>query len=173
MKDVPYNVNPNLIELNAGASKLAQAVKAANYKIIVVSNQSGVARGFFAETDLKAVWRKLNELCQVEFDGFYFCPHHESGTIEQYKIRCECRKPSAGMLLQAAREHDLDLSKSWMIGDILHDIEAGNRAGCRTILLDNGGETEWLAGAFRTPDYTIKNLAEAARLIPQHDSDDA
>ena len=165
VRDVPYNVNPDLIELNRGAAKIVQTVKAAGFLIFVVSNQSGVARGLFDEADLQAVWAKLNELCAIEFDGFYFCPHYESGLVERYKIRCDCRKPAAGMLLAAAREHNLDLANSWMIGDVLKDVAAGRAAGCRTILFDNAGEIELLADANCAPHFTVKNLIEAAEII--------
>lgn len=164
IRDLPYNVNPNLIELNQGAAELVQTVKTAGFRIFVVSNQSGVARGLFDEADLSAVWAKLNELCAVEFDGFYFCPHHESGSVERYKIRCECRKPAAGMLLAAARDHNLDLARSWMIGDVAKDAAAGRAAGCRTILFDNG-ENQEIARAALDANFTIKNLIEAAEII--------
>ncbi len=82
-----------------------------------------------------------------------------------YAVACDCRKPAPGMLLRAARDLDLDLARSWMIGDILNDVEAGHRAGCRAALVDNGGETEWLPGPGRTPDLTAPDLAAAAHLI--------
>jgi D-glycero-D-manno-heptose 1,7-bisphosphate phosphatase len=70
-----------------------------------------------------------------------------------------------GMILQAAKDFDIDLSQSWMVGDILNDVEAGNRAGCKTVLINNGNETEWVQGEYRTPDYTCKNINEAAGTI--------
>lgn len=156
VKDVPYNVNPDLIVLNEGAAETVQELKKAGFKIFVVSNQSGIARGFFAEKDLEAVWEKLNELCGTEFDGFYFCPHLPAGKIAEFSFSCDCRKPEAGMILRAAREHDLDLQNSWIVGDAPKDAEAGRRASCRTILL--GGEAE-------NSDFTAGSLKEAAQII--------
>jgi D-glycero-D-manno-heptose 1,7-bisphosphate phosphatase len=157
IKNVPYNVNTDLIELTDGAAQAVQALKNANWKIFVVSNQSGIARGFFEEKDLAPVWQKLNELCRVEFDGFYFCPHLETGTIGKYSFLCECRKPKAGLILRAAREHSVNLQKSWFVGDSARDAEAGRRAGCRTILIG--------AAVATTADFRAKNLTEAAQII--------
>lgn len=158
IRDVPFNVAAQLIELNDGAAAAVTQLKNAGFKLFVISNQSGIGRGLFAASDLAAVWAKLNELCAIEFDGFYFCPHVPAD-------RCECRKPKAGMLFRAARENNLELEKSWFVGDILDDAEAGRRAGCRTILLDVGSETEWILNSARTPDYTVKTLRAAAQII--------
>lgn len=165
IRDVPYNVNPDLIKLNKSAAELVRAAKAFGFRVFVVSNQSGVARGMFEESDLAAVWARLNRLCAVEFDGFYFCPHHASGVVERYKISCDCRKPAPGMLLRAAREHNLDLPNSWMIGDALSDVEAGRQAGCQTILLDHNDAIKHSANKNRQPHFTIKNLIEAVTII--------
>ena len=91
----------------------------------------------------------------VEIDAFYYCPHGPAD-------RCGCRKPKPGMILQAAKDHAIDLQISWMIGDILHDVEAGNRAGCNTIHFDNGNETEWVKGDYRQPLHTVKDWFKAA-----------
>jgi len=156
VNDVPYNVNPDLIVLNEGAAETVRKLMKAGFKIFVVSNQSGVARGLFAEKDLMAVWEKLNELCEIEFDDFYFCPHFPGGKIPKYSFSCGCRKPEPGMILQAAREHNLDLRNSWIIGDSPNDTKAGRLAGCRTILLR--GETN-------NSDFKAENLKEAAQII--------
>ncbi|HEX8198277.1 MAG TPA: HAD family hydrolase [Pyrinomonadaceae bacterium] len=156
VKDVPYNVNPDLIILNEGAAETVQELKKAGFKIFVVSNQSGIARGFFEEKDLAAVWEKLNELCEIEFDGFYFCPHFPEGKIAEYSFLCDCRKPEPGMIFAAARGHRIDLKKSWLIGDSLKDAEAGRRAGCSTILLGNDTKDS---------DFSADNLNEAAQII--------
>jgi D,D-heptose 1,7-bisphosphate phosphatase len=169
VKDVPYNVDPDLIELTTGAAAAVQKLKEANWKVFVVSNQSGVARGFFAEEDLTAVWRKLNELCGIKFDGFYFCPHFENGNVRQYSFACNCRKPKAGLILQAAREYDLDLESSWMIGNSVKDITAGQTAGCRTILLGEVGQN---SNEQRMPTFIVENLAEAADLILKQFTDE-
>lgn len=147
INDVPYNVDPDLIILQERAVKGLQKLQDAGYKFIVVSNQSGVARGYFEEQALVNVREKLAQLLaanQIALEGFYYCPHHPEAKNKAYAVACQCRKPMPGMLLRAAQEHQIDLRASWMIGDILNDIEAGNRAGCHTILIDNGGETEWI-----------------------------
>ena len=101
----------------------------------------------------------------------YYCPHYPDGKIQKYKIECDCRKPKPGLILQAAREHDIDLSNSWMIGDILNDVEAGNRAGCKTILLDNGNETEWIWNEIRTPAFIVNNWKKIQLHSFQRESD--
>ena len=165
--DVPYNVDPDRIQLAAGAADLRQ-LHQQGYLLIVASNQSGVARGYFPETALAAVEQRSRQLLaqlDIPLNGFYFCPHHPAGKVMEYAIACDCRKPKPGMLLQAARDHDIDLSQSWFIGDILNDVEAGRRAGCRTILIDNGNETEWVFSPDRIPHYRVNNLTEAAEAI--------
>ena len=165
---MPYNVNPSLIRLTDGALDGLRALHDAGYPLIVVSNQSGVARGYFEERALQAVEDRLRALLDaagVPLAGFYYCPHHPDGCVDAYSVECECRKPSPGLLSRAARDHGVNLARSWMIGDILHDVEAGRRAGCRTILLDVGHETEWEITPVRIPDFTVANLAAAAKLI--------
>lgn len=165
IEDVPYNVDPDRIRLCDGAIEGLRSLHAAGYKLIVISNQSGVARGFFPEAALVEVDRRLRELLDVPLSGFYYCPHHPNGTVTEFAIECDCRKPKAGMLLQAAQDHEIDLARSWFIGDILNDVEAGRSAGCRTILIDNGNETEWILTRSRLPDHVVANLMEAAGVI--------
>ena len=135
---------------------------------MVVSNQSGVARGYFPEAALAGVERELRRRMAgfgVELSGFYYCPHHPRGGVPGYAVACDCRKPAPGLLLRAAAELGLDLRRSWLVGDILDDVEAGRRAGCRTVLLDNGHETEWRPGPLRRPHHTAADLAAAARVL--------
>jgi D-glycero-D-manno-heptose 1,7-bisphosphate phosphatase len=102
---------------------------------------------------------------RLDLDGFYYCPHHPTGSVARYAVDCSCRKPQPGLLMKAAMEHEIDLRSSWMIGASLHDIEAGNRAGCRTLLIDNGTETEWRLGPRRVPTRIAPDLYAAAVLI--------
>lgn len=169
IKDVPYNVEPALVELATGFERL-QLLQEAGFRLIVVSNQSGIARGYFTEQQLLTAVDRMFELLaekNVYPYAFYFCPHAEEGIIASYVKACTCRKPQAGMLVNAAEDLEIDLSASWMIGDILDDVEAGKRAGCQTILIDNGNETEWKTGPCREPDYVRADLAEATRMILQ------
>ncbi|GAP94741.1 D-glycero-alpha-D-manno-heptose-1,7-bisphosphate 7-phosphatase [Leptolyngbya sp. NIES-2104] len=164
--DIPYNVEPSKITLADFAQVALGKLSDRGFKLIVISNQSGVARGYFPESALIDVERRLQGLLSpVRLDGFYYCPHHPQGKVSDYRIECDCRKPKAGMLLKAAREHEIDLARSWMIGDILNDVEAGRTAGCRSILIDNGNETEWILNAAREPHFRVANLAEAAEII--------
>jgi D-glycero-D-manno-heptose 1,7-bisphosphate phosphatase len=168
VRDVPYNVNPTLIELSPRAGEGLRLLQQLGFRLFVISNQDGIAKGLFTEKALEPVEARLAELLQeqqVTIDGFYFCPHHPQGVLQRYAIVCDCRKPKPGMLLRAAQQHHIELSHSWMIGDILNDIEAGNRAGCRTVLIDNGNETEWKLSAERTPNVVVPDLYVAACAI--------
>jgi len=156
--DVPYNVDPALIRLAPGARAGAAALHAAGYALVVVTNQSGIARGLFAPEALGPVEARLRAMLGVPIAGFYHCPHDDGDA-------CDCRKPRPGMLRQAAEDLAIDLPGSWMIGDILNDVEAGNRAGCRSVLIDNGNETIWRDDRWRRPDHVVRTVAEAARAI--------
>jgi D-glycero-D-manno-heptose 1,7-bisphosphate phosphatase len=171
VEDVPYNVDPSLIRLTPGAAAGLSQLHAAGFLLIVVSNQSGVARGMFPEEALTSVHKRLAELLAdlgVPLRGFFYCPHHPEGSVARYADPCSCRKPEPGMIRAAAREHGVSLADSWLVGDILDDVEAGRRAGCRTVLLDNGHETIWRRSPLRQPDFLAADLEEAARLIIGH-----
>ncbi|PSR12416.1 HAD family hydrolase [filamentous cyanobacterium CCP3] len=166
--DVPYNVDPALIRLGAGVATGVRRLYEAGFALVVVTNQSGVARGYFAESAIAPMERHLRQLLEVPLAGFYYCPHHPQGAVARYAFRCRCRKPEPGMLRRAAAELNLDLERSWMVGDILNDIEAGRRGGCRTVLLDNGNETEWILTPNRVPHQAVTTFDQAADVILQH-----
>jgi D-glycero-D-manno-heptose 1,7-bisphosphate phosphatase len=171
--DIPYNVNADLITLNNGAANCITRLRRKDFIPVVISNQSGVAHGYFDEKDLVAVSDKIGNLLEREgaaITHFYYCPHHPNGRMPAYAIACACRKPSPGLILRAARELSINRALSWMIGDILHDIEAGKRAGCRTILIDNGNETDWILNDVRRPDFIARDLEDAANIILTHSS---
>lgn len=166
--DIPYNVDPRRMALCSGAGAALRLLARYDYRFYVVSNQDGIAHGYFSEADLVGVQDRLADLLfrdQLSLDGFYYCPHHPTGKVARFAQACQCRKPSPGMLLQAAREHDIDLQESWMVGDILNDVEAGSRAGCRTVLVDSGSETEWRLGPHRLPTRVVGDLYAAALAI--------
>ncbi|MGZ3316544.1 MAG: D-glycero-alpha-D-manno-heptose-1,7-bisphosphate 7-phosphatase [Isosphaeraceae bacterium] len=166
--DVPYNVDPERIHLTRGADQGLMWLHRAGYRLIVVSNQAGVALGRFPESALAGVKERLEQMLReigVPLAGFYYCPHHPDGHMPGYGRACRCRKPQPGLITRAARDHGIDLSGSWFVGDILDDVEAGRRAGCRTVFLDNGHETEWKRSRFRWPHLVASDLAEAARRI--------
>ena len=169
--DIPYNVNPHLITLTNTAIPALQLLQKEKFLLIVISNQSGVARGYFTEKDLEPVSNAISALLNKEgviINGFYYCPHYKTGTVAEYSIACDCRKPKPGLIVRAAKDFSIDVSQSWMIGDILNDAEAGKAAGCKTILINNGNETEWIENEKRKPDYIVYNLLEAANIIVQH-----
>lgn len=171
--DLPYNVDPRRVALCRGAPAALRRLAQDGYRFFVVSNQPGVAHGRFDEAALRALGQHLAALLgaeQIALAGWYYCPHHPDGTRAPYARACACRKPAPGMLLRAAAEHDIELAASWMIGDILHDVEAGNRAGCRTLLLDNGNETAWQPGRARVPSLVARDWAGVPALIAQADA---
>ncbi len=168
IEDVPYNVDPARIRLAPGAGAGLARLAAAGWRVAVVSNQSGVAHGLFPEAALTAVRERLDALLRphgVRLAGFHWCPHHPEGSVARYATACGCRKPAPGMLLRALAEMGAEPAASWMIGDILDDVEAGRRAGCRTILIDRGGETEWRLTRARLPHALAPDLDAAARLL--------
>jgi histidinol-phosphate phosphatase family protein len=168
LDDVPYNVDPQQMRFANGAAEALALLARHPLPLFVISNQSGVALGRFPHAALERVEERLHAMfasCGATLAGVYWCPHHPHGTVLPYARRCDCRKPAPGMLLRAAREHRIDLASSWMVGDILDDVEAGNRAGCRTILADCGNETEWQATPGRVPYAFVTDLRDAAQMI--------
>lgn len=165
LENVPYNVDPELMRFTPNAGRALRRLHALGYALIVVSNQPGVALGRFEVGTLRAVERRLRDMFageEVPLAGFYYCPHHPHGCVARYAVACRCRKPAPGLLLSALTIHDITPHRSWMIGDILDDVEAGARAGCRTLLLDAGNETEWRQGVFRRPTEVVPDLLAAA-----------
>lgn len=168
LRNVPYNVDVSRMRFSEGAQEALPLLARAGLSLVVVTNQSGVARGLFPERDLEPVRERLEAMVAdlgCRLDGFYYCPHLPQAVHPRYARHCTCRKPRSGMLRQAARDLGIDLRLSWMIGDTLDDVEAGSRAGCRSIFLDNGGETMWRRGPERWPYATVQDLEQAAWLI--------
>jgi D-glycero-D-manno-heptose 1,7-bisphosphate phosphatase len=171
IKDVPYNADPNLVSLETNMVKGLKMLAKVGFKLFLVSNQSGIALGYFDYPQLLEMESRLDALLMeqgVKLDGYYYCPHHPNGIIAEYSISCTCRKPLPGLLQAAAAAHQIDLSTSWMIGDILDDVEAGNIAGCKTVLINNGNETKWLKGENRRPTFIAPNINIAATFMLEH-----
>ncbi len=172
LRDLPYNVDPAKMELMPGVPEGLRALRDAGYRLVMVSNQSGAARGYFPLRALGVVEARLRELLKAEgvaLAAVYWCPHHPEGVVRCLDVFCVCRKPFPGLLRQAASDLGIDLARSWMAGDILNDIEAGRRAGCYTALVETGGETEWHGGPLRIPDVVATRFDEAATAILEHD----
>jgi len=141
IEDSHYLGNPDRVRLLPGAAGAIASLNRAGWPVVIVSNQSGVARGMFSEADVDAVHAHLAELLRgygATIDAYHFCPHHPEGEVAAFKIECGCRKPRPGMLVRAATELSLNLAASWMIGDRVSDLEAGSAAGCRTVLVRTG-----------------------------------
>jgi D-glycero-D-manno-heptose 1,7-bisphosphate phosphatase len=168
LENDPWNVDPTRMRFAPGAAEALALFARTPLRLIVVSNQAGVALGRFPVEALLAVEAHLRRKfarCGATLDAVYWCPHHPDGEALPYAVACGCRKPQPGMLLRASREYGIDLARSWMVGDILDDVEAGNRAGCRSILADCGNETGWQSDPARLPYAIVSNLYDAAQLI--------
>ena len=169
VEDVPYNVDPARLVFTQRALPALALLADAGYALVVVTNQPGLASGRFSRADFaqleRALLRRVLDEAGVAIAAIYACPHAPAiGRVPA----CLCRKPAPGLLRRAALEQRLDLARSWMVGDILDDIEAGRRAGCRTVLLDVGHETLWRLSPLRTPQHRCADLFEAAQLIVGH-----
>lgn len=166
--DVPYNVDPRRMRFAAGAAAGLARLAGLGLPLIVISNQPGIALGKFERRHMLDVRRELERMFEsagARLAGFYYCPHHPRGIRPGYGMRCGCRKPEPGLLYIAAERHRVDLFSSWFVGDILDDVEAGRRAGCHTLLLDNGNETEWRRSEWRVPERIEADLDGASRWI--------
>ncbi len=171
IEDPGYINDPDQVKLLDGVPKALTDLRDMGYKLIIVSNQSAVARGIVTEQVLAKIHERLKQLLAEKdacIDKIYYCPCHIEGTIEKYRKESDLRKPNPGMLLTAAKEMDIDLTQSWMVGDSIHDVQAGLRAGCRTILIDNPThETKTQPGRPR-PDFRAVNIKEAVNIIKKH-----
>jgi len=163
-----YPSRPEQLRLYDNIAPVLQVLQQKHdFRLIIITNQAGIARGYFTEADLQRMHSYLIDKLAalgVHVDGIYHCPHHPEGVIEELAIRCECRKPRPGMLLRAARELDVDLEQSWFVGDILDDVEAGNRAHCRTVLVDLGTES-LPQHPLRVPTFVARNTLHALDII--------
>ena len=164
--DVPYNVDPARVRFTPHALEALRLLDDAGFALFVVTNQPGIASGRFSRAEFahlqQALTARVRAEAGVELAGFYACPHAPAASAA---LACLCRKPAPGMLRQAARAHRIDLTRSWMVGDILDDVEAGRRAGCRSVLLDVGNETIWRLSPLREPTHRASDLLDAARFI--------
>jgi D-glycero-D-manno-heptose 1,7-bisphosphate phosphatase len=162
--DPGYLSDPEALRLLPRVAEALIALRQSGWLLILVSNQSGIARGYFTEQRLAEIHARLREVLAVQgasLDAIYYCPHHPEGTVAGFARECECRKPQPGLLVAAARDLDLDLPQCWMVGDQLKDVAAGQAAGCRTVLISDG-EPE---GGGPSPDYRAASLLDAAEIV--------
>lgn len=163
-----YLYRPEDFEFIEGAKKAIKLLNDNNYKVIVVTNQAGVARGYYSEQDVIKLHEYVNEMLRMEnahIDDFFYCPHHPEHGIGKYKVKCNCRKPGTEMFEHACRKYNIDVSKSWMIGDNVSDIEAGNAYKLRTILVSTGyGKKIYESNSVKYDIYK-ENLLKSAEYI--------
>jgi len=161
--DTGYVTRPENVRLLPGAALGARALARDGFALVIVSNQSGIARGMMTETQADAVDARVLELLGregVHIDASYRCPHLLGGAIARYAVDCDCRKPKPGMLVQAAADLGIDLRASWTVGDGERDVEAGIAVGTRAVRLTDAPK----AGDGRRV-FEAVDLAAAARLI--------
>jgi len=171
-EEVGYINHIERLRLYPWAAEAIRKLNRARLPVIVTTNQSGVGRGYFSEELVHRVHQKIAlELAASEarLDAFYYCPHHPESTQEAYRKKCQCRKPQAGMLEEAAKRFNLDLKSSYVVGDSTRDMEMGFNAGSRTVLVMTGygrGNYENLLSRWRRkPDLVAENLLEAVEKI--------
>ncbi len=168
IEDVGYLSDEKNIRILSGAAEAVQIFNKAGFKTVMVTNQAAIARGIISEDRFGEINSEIIarfSFLGARFDAVYYCPHHPKEGKGEYLLECSCRKPLPGMLLKAAEELDLDLSRSFMIGDRSKDIEAGIKAGCKTVLVptDGVGITEEKKSLH--PDYRARNILAAAKWV--------
>lgn len=164
-------LNPNQIKFAPGIFELLKTTKKLGYKNIIISNQPDIGLKRISKINFEKVRKTIFQRLEkegIKLDGEYYCFHHPFARLKQYKKKCDCRKPETGLILQAVKDHNIDLKKSWMIGDGVNDIIAGHQAGCKTILIANLLETEYLRIVEQKlqgikPNYLVKNLFEVVK----------
>lgn len=171
-KEIGYVNHPARYELLPRTAAAIKKLNQAGIKAILTTNQAGVARGYFKEDMILRVHEKLEKLLAAEdayLDEIYYCPHHPDVGEGKYRQDCDCRKPAPGLLLRGQEKHDLDLSKSYMIGDKISDVEVGQKVGAKGILVLTGygiGAYEYEREQWQVePDYIAKDLLDAVDWI--------
>jgi D-glycero-D-manno-heptose 1,7-bisphosphate phosphatase len=181
IRDYAHGSDPSQTQPLPGVVEALEALQAAGYRLVVVTNQSGVARGYYSVDEARAAGAHLAAVLKgagVRLDGYYLSPFHRDGQIPRFSRESEWRKPGSGMLAQAAEDLKLDLSSSWMLGDNLSDVEAGLAAGGRGILVDTGAlafsDGAALPKSLADPGIRVaRNLPHAAKIILAEDAADA
>jgi D-glycero-D-manno-heptose 1,7-bisphosphate phosphatase len=155
------------VRLIAGAGAALRLLAEAGWRLVGVSNQPSAAKGYVSLDEVHAVQTRVLALLDAEgvrFDDFRLCLHHPDGVVAELSGPCGCRKPAPGMLLAAANELNINLGRSWMVGDTDGDVQAGRAAGCRTILVEHRGSAHKRTAQLR-PDALVTDLAAAAGVI--------
>lgn len=167
-EEVHYLHSVEKLRVLDGVADALTALKRAGFFVAVVTNQAGIAKGYYPVEAMHAVHRAIQERVNQTIDLFAYCPHHPDGVVEGLNIACSCRKPNPGMLTAVAEEYGIDLKSSYVIGDKWIDVEAGRRAGCATILVKTGygrSELEQAERAPCTPNFVAEDLPHAVEWI--------
>ena len=168
-------LNPQQFQLIPGVGQGIKILSSAGFQIVIVSNQPGIAKGQLSRGTFESIRQETRHQLEAEgalLDGEYYCLHHPQAVVSEYRKICDCRKPKPGLILQAAGERSLDIESSFMVGDGLTDVEAGNKAGCHTILVAHLSSllTETMERKQIHPTYLAEDFSEAVRLILGHKS---
>jgi D,D-heptose 1,7-bisphosphate phosphatase len=164
IEDTGYLRRAQDVRLLPKAAQGLQLLQSHGYYLIVVTNQSGLARGIFNLAEMEAVKERFLAILSdagIQLADYYFCPHHPQGVVEEYRKICTCRKGAPGMLLTGAGRHGIDLKRSWMIGDKDDDVRAGIAAGTRTIRIGHNAGTV-------ASEFSVDNLLDAGKIILQN-----
>jgi D-glycero-D-manno-heptose 1,7-bisphosphate phosphatase len=172
-EEVGYVNHPSRFRLFPYSSEAIRILNNNDWLAILVTNQAGVARGYFSEDVINKVHQQLKvDLQDARLDGIYYCAHHPSVGEPPYRYDCDCRKPKPGLIDRAAQEFDIDRSASWMVGDRYGDVELARNAGLRSALVLSGyglGEWEYQRDSWKhQPDLVCENLLEAVKMIDVH-----
>lgn len=178
-EEVGYLRNLAELRLIPGAGAAIKRLNDAGLKVVVVTNQSGVARGYFPESLVQEAHERLDRMLRREgarIDAVYYCPHHPTAGNSSYTVVCDCRKPGTGLIDRAARDHDIDVKNSFIIGDKWIDVELGQRAGARSILVQSGFAPDDPGNVrpkgLRAPDFIAATITDAVEWIIQRTSKD-
>lgn len=178
-EEVGYLTDLSKLRLIPGAGEAIKRLNQTGYKVILVTNQSGVARGYFPESMVHEAHAYLTAMLREEgavLDGIYYCPHHPTAGSSNYTVACDCRKPGTGLIDQAKRDFDIDIRHSFMVGDKWSDVELAQRTGVHAILVTSGFAPDDPANKrpdhVVAPDYTAHSIAEAVDWIIRRGSEE-
>jgi len=171
-EEVGYLTELSMLRLILGAGEAIRRLNESGFKVVLVTNQSGVARGYFPETlvhEAHAVLERFLSADEAKLDGIYYCPHHPSAGETKYTMACDCRKPGTGLLDRAAKDLDIDIASSYVVGDKWSDVELAQRAGARSVLVQTGFAHDDPGNkrhaGIADADYTARDILDAAEWI--------
>ena len=171
-EEVGYLKSLDMLKVIPGAGAAIRLLNAAGFKVVIITNQSGVARGYFPESLVHEAHALLTATLRKDgatIDGIYYCPHHPTEGNSKHTIQCDCRKPATGLMDRAARDLDIDLKQSFMVGDKWSDVELGQRAGAHCVLVRSGFAHDDPGNVrpphVHDPDFIAHTITEAAEWI--------